>query len=1062
MLKFTLPVFLLLSVFFGGFAQDQVLQFTNVEELKRIESEYSAAYQARKARVDAYARQNNLLTDHYLPSGKVVSLFDIDDFGKPLYRQTDNNSTAAATISTNRTYPSATAVNRFNLSGRGFRIGEWDGGTTLLTHNEFEGRAVQADNGTLPLSEHATHVAGTLIAGGVATANLRGMAYKANLWTNDWNNDDAEMASRAAQGLLVSNHSYGDVCGWEFNETSGQWEWNGTTSVNQTYDYRFGFYNSQAQAWDRMAFNAPFYLIVKSAGNSRGSGPNDPNIPNNGPYDCLPTYSVSKNILTVGAVNGVANGYVNANGVVMSTFSSWGPADDGRIKPDVVGCGVNVTSTGSGSNSQAVTLSGTSMSGPSVAGSCLLLQEHYSNTHKSRKMRSATLKGLVIHTADECWTFPGPDYRFGWGLMNTRKAATVISNDSVFSAIVEDQLNNLQVKEYTITAKGNETLTATLCWTDVAGTPGPAAYNSRLKMLVNDLDMRLINESNSSETLPWKLNPDSTANRAVKADNSVDNVEKIELPGAVAGQTYKLRVSHKGNLFTNATIPQNQKFSLIVSGIMVGDTNRTCRPLQSYNSASGIFDDGSGTAKNYFNNADCSWLLNPVDSGAVVQLIFRNFNLAAGDTLYCYSRGQSDTLIGKFSGSALPDTIVSTTPKMYLNFKTNGSGTSSGWEVRYSAVVTPKFDFSATPRLLCSGTTPVQFSVQPQSTLTSDWLYQWNISGGAPQNPTTSNPSVTFANPGVYAVSLTVRNSVGSTTVTKTNYITVGNGVAPNDAPFNENFETSTFPNFPSNPARNWTTTADPNPWVRNTLAPYEGLAAMRIRNNTTAVSVRELVTPGINISNIPIQDRKIVFYMAFARTSTAVAADQLRVLISTNCGQTWTEVWKKSNTTPNKLSTIGDGATDIVTGNFIPEPNQYRMETINLSTLPQNTQNVSVKFEMTSQRGNFLYLDDVRMFNLATDLPDLASSNVPVVNLYPNPSSGESTIEVRNLSASKMRISLTDLTGKEIAGSDWSDNSSGVVRIPSQKVFGKVSNGFYLIRVKANGLDKVIRWIVQ
>jgi PKD repeat protein len=1054
---------LVLSVCFRGFGQDKVLQNTNVDELKKLESEFSTAYLERKARVEAYAKENNLLVDHYLPSGKVVSMVDIDEFGKPVYIRTDNNSTASATISTNRVYPSTTAVNRFNLSGRGFTIGEWDGGRTLITHNEFEGRATQADNGTTALSEHATHVAGTLIAGGVGSVNLRGMAYKAKLLANDWNNDDGEMASRASQGLMVSNHSYGEICGWEFNETNNQWEWNGNASINPTYDYRFGFYNSRAQSWDRMSFNAPYYLIVKSAGNTRGGGPSDPNIPNNGPYDCLPTYSVAKNILTVGAVNGLTNGYVNANGVVMSTFSSWGPADDGRIKPDIVGNGVNVTSTGSASNTQTVTLSGTSMSGPSVAGSCLLLQEHYSNTHKSRKMRSATLKGLVIHTADECWTFPGPDYRFGWGLMNTRKAATVISNDSVFSAIVEDQLNNLQVKEYTITAKGNETLTATLCWTDVAGTPGPAAYNSRLKMLVNDLDMRLINESNQSETLPWRLNPDSTTNRAVKADNSVDNVEKIELPGATAGQTYRIRISHKGNLFTNATIPQNQKYSLIVSGIMVGDTNRTCRPLQTFNSSSGIFDDGSGSAKNYFNNADCSWLLNPVDSGAVVQLIFRNFNLAAGDTLYCYSRGAGDTLIGKFSGNTLPDTIVSSTPKMFLNFKTNGSGTSSGWEVRYSAVVTPKFDFTASTRLLCSGSNTIQFTVQPQSTLTSDWLYQWNIQGGTPQNPTTSNPSVSFASPGVYAVSLTVRNSVGSTTVTKTNYITVGNGIAPNDAPYGENFEIGTFPNYPSNPSRNWTTTADPNPWVRNTLAPYEGLAAMRIRNNTTAVSVRDLVSPGINISGIPAQDRKIVFYMAFARTSTATASDQLRVLISTNCGQTWSEVWKKSNTTPNPLSTIGNTATDVVPGNFIPEPFQYRKDSISLSSLPQNTSNLMVKFEMTSQRGNFLYLDDVRVGNLTTAQSEILAAADFKVNLFPNPTSGESTIEIRNLKSSQVQISLTDLAGREIARSETAaDASESLVQISSQKAFGKVNNGFYFIRIRNGASEKVIRWIVQ
>ena len=42
----------------------------------------------------------------------------------------------------------------------------------------------------------------------------RGMAYAAHLNAYDWNSDTAEMASAAAGGLLVSNHSYGIAAGW--------------------------------------------------------------------------------------------------------------------------------------------------------------------------------------------------------------------------------------------------------------------------------------------------------------------------------------------------------------------------------------------------------------------------------------------------------------------------------------------------------------------------------------------------------------------------------------------------------------------------------------------------------------------------------------------------------------------------------------------------------------------------------------------------------------------------------------------------------------------------------
>lgn len=56
--------------------------------------------------------------------------------------------------------------------------------------------------------------------------------------------------------------------------------------------------------------------------------------------------SIAKNTLTVGAVNDITAGYATTADVVMSSFSSWGPVDDGRIKPDIVANGVSLTSAG--------------------------------------------------------------------------------------------------------------------------------------------------------------------------------------------------------------------------------------------------------------------------------------------------------------------------------------------------------------------------------------------------------------------------------------------------------------------------------------------------------------------------------------------------------------------------------------------------------------------------------------------------------------------------------------------------------------------------------------------
>jgi hypothetical protein len=113
-------------------------------------------------------------------------------------------------------------------------------------------------------------VAGTLIASGVV-ASAKGMANMAQLATHDWNSDNAEMTLAAQNGLLVSNHSYGQIAGW--HSSGGIWYWYGNPAISETLDWNFGFYNSKAQQWDNIAVNNPYYLIVKSAGNNRNQGP---------------------------------------------------------------------------------------------------------------------------------------------------------------------------------------------------------------------------------------------------------------------------------------------------------------------------------------------------------------------------------------------------------------------------------------------------------------------------------------------------------------------------------------------------------------------------------------------------------------------------------------------------------------------------------------------------------------------------------------------------------------------------------------------------------------------
>lgn len=546
----------------------------SIAALQKAQIEIDAVYAEERAALEAWAKERNLAMRWVDSNGREVELVGIDVTGMPIYFITDN-LTAAHSTSTSRVWPGAALG--YALSGEGMTVGEWDGGGTRVTHQELVGRATQIDNPT-GLSSHATHVAGTLIASGVVPA-AKGMAFEADLIAYDWNSDNAEMTAAGQNGLLVSNHSYGQVAGW--SSSNGTWRWYGNTAFSETEDWNFGFYNSKAQQWDQIARNNPFYLIVKSAGNNRNNGPNPGTThqvrnasgswvtstavrPRVGPYDCLPTYSTAKNILTIGAVNDLPNGWTSAAAVSMSSFSSWGPTDDGRIKPDIVGNGVGLYSSYSGSNTQYSSISGTSMSGPNVAGSLILLQQHHQDMH-GQFMLSSTLKALALHTADEAGPDPGPDYMFGWGMMNTAKAVQLIDNSDGVSLLEEHLLEDQGDVSISAWHPAAGPLRVTIAWTDPASSPPAAGLDPANLMLVNDLDMRLVHVPTGTVYSPYILDPANPSAAAQTGDNFRDNVEQVYVDNAPAGE-YLISVNHKSTLQAGSA----QAFGLVVSGLVKG------------------------------------------------------------------------------------------------------------------------------------------------------------------------------------------------------------------------------------------------------------------------------------------------------------------------------------------------------------------------------------------------------------------------------------------------------------------------------------------------------------
>jgi len=547
----------------------------NKEKLQKLSTEFKIKRHQEKKEAEIKAEKLNIPKKQKLKDGRIIELMEFDG-DIPLFHMAENRE-GGELLNNSDVYDID------GIDGEGEILGMWDEGGVLLTHNELIGRVTQKDAPDND-SDHATHVAGTMIAAGV-DSDARGMSYKAHLYAYDWGNDNAEMTEAAINGLKVSQHSYGYLSGWFYGDLGlgNGWYWLGTHAIDTNEDYVWGFYNNHTKEWDDIAYNATEYLIVKSAGNDRGYGPPPGTkhyFPHAGSwysgtitrekdggsdgYDSISHKALAKNIMTVGAVDNNGN---------MANFSGWGPTDDGRIKPDIVAKGVGVYSTVTNSNSSYDTFNGTSMSGPMVSGSIGLILQHQRKLHGGQELLSSTIKGLIIHTADQTVkgkkTKKGPDYEFGWGLMDTKKVIDLMTNNNTKGGDFNIREKTLQIDdilEFNVIAKGNEPLKATITWIDPSGTPVSPSLNPQNLMLVNDLDLRIIGD-NQEVFKPFVLDPANPNHEATTGDNFRDNVEMVILENPTQDKEYKVVVTHKGKLVDNEGIISNQNFSLIIDGI---------------------------------------------------------------------------------------------------------------------------------------------------------------------------------------------------------------------------------------------------------------------------------------------------------------------------------------------------------------------------------------------------------------------------------------------------------------------------------------------------------------
>ncbi len=455
----------------------------------------------------------------------------------------------------------------YNLDGTNVDVLVYDFGN-VGAHTDFGTRLLSAGDDTV--QEHSTHVAGTIGGSGAnSTAQIyRGMAPNVDLisygsgWTSgvifyeDVGDIESDFASgQNIYGADLANISLSSNLFQNYLSDPSRCTWMGNYGASDVLiDQIVRGGNSMVGIGDK-------YISVWAVGNERNSASSCTDT-----YNSISPPAAAKNPIHVGAIN--------TNNNSMTSYSSWGPTDDGRIKPTVVsgGCQTTgdygITSTDNSPLNGYTTMCGTSMSTPSVTGGVALMLQAYRQVYNtSGNFWPSTTKALLIQTATDLGN-PGPDYQNGFGLVNIQAAVDLINRKGLY----QSSINHAVWKYFSVVVPpGATTLRVSLAWDDFEAT-----LNAN-PTLINNLDLTLV-APGGSIWQPWILNAGSPASNATRGLDNRNNQEQVEVPSPEAG-TWLVRVR-------GTNVPQGpQDFALACEGCRSLDVG-VCANTDSVYSAS--------------------------------------------------------------------------------------------------------------------------------------------------------------------------------------------------------------------------------------------------------------------------------------------------------------------------------------------------------------------------------------------------------------------------------------------------------------------------------------------
>jgi hypothetical protein len=322
--------------------------------------------------------------------------------------------------------------------------------------------------------------------------------------------------------------------------------------------------------------------------------------------------------------------------------------------------------------------------------------------------------------------------------------------------------------------------------------------------------------------------------------------------------------------------------------------------------------------------------------------------------------------------------------------------------------------------------------------------WNWTFAGGTPSTSNLQNPTVSYSATGIYNVTLTVSNGNGTNSTTKVSYINV---TAPQAIPFTEGFVTTASPaNW-----ENYDVGNDGTVWEHSTLAGGFGASSQSVYfdnyNNDVNRKRDELRTPKYNFSSSihPM----LTFDRAYARYSS-VNNDTLAVLISTDCGTSYTPLYVKGNTA---LATAPDNTSSL----FVPTSTQWKKDTIDLLAYAGEA-SVMFAFQNRGFYGQGLYLDNINLYNsLITNVKDIDNRNN--ISVYPNPSSGNITINISAATKEEYQLDIFNVVGQKVYTEQLTTLNCSLKKEINLMSFGK---GLYILNFTSNKKTSCIKVIVE